>query len=411
MTLVHTDFTPANFAGRPAPAPSTPRIVLYSHDTLGFGHWRRNMLLAGALRRIEAAPDILMIAGMREAGAFHLPPGVDVVTLPAYGKGSDGTYAARSLTLPVKDLASIRAATIRATLEAYDPDLVVIDNVPRGAQQELTPALASLRDRGRARIVLGLRDVIDTPEQVRRQWLRQRNFVALRRWYDEIWIYGDPRFYDLAEECGFGAEFNAKARFMGYLDQRERTELPARPDGGAPYILCTVGGGRDGARLCRAFVEARLPEGHRGILLTGSQMPAPDRAALRARVAARGDMEFREFDPEPLGLIAGAARVVTMGGYNTVTEVLSLGRPTLIVPRTEPRREQAIRAVRLVEHGLAGMLLPEVLSPEALSAWLAGPAPRTDRARRLLDMRGLDAVRVRAGALLRRPAVTLARAS
>jgi predicted glycosyltransferase len=67
------------------------RIVLYSHDTLGFGHLRRNLLLAGALRESASRPDILMIAGMREAGAFELPHGVDCLTLPAYAKGSEGT--------------------------------------------------------------------------------------------------------------------------------------------------------------------------------------------------------------------------------------------------------------------------------------------------------------------------------
>src|SRR5690606_8070677 len=118
-------------------------------------------------------------------------------------------------------LARLRAGTVRAALEAYDPDLLIVDNVPRGAQGELDPALAALRARGRARIVLGLRDVIDSPDEVRDQWLRQRNHPALRRWFDEVWIYGDPRLYDLLAECGFGGDFAAMARFTGYLDQRE----------------------------------------------------------------------------------------------------------------------------------------------------------------------------------------------
>ena len=68
-----------------------PRVVLYSHDTLGFGHLRRNMLLAQAIRDCGHDPEVLLVAGMREAGAFALPAGVDCLTLPAYAKASDGT--------------------------------------------------------------------------------------------------------------------------------------------------------------------------------------------------------------------------------------------------------------------------------------------------------------------------------
>lgn len=376
------------------------RIALYSHDTLGFGHWRRNLLLAGALRRLNPAPQVLMIAGMHEAGAFDLPEGVDVLTLPAYGKDAGGAYRARSLDLALPELAALRAAAIRAALVAYDPDLLIVDNVPRGAQGEMGDALSALRARGRAQIVLGLRDVIDTAEAVRGQWLRQRNLPALRRWFDEVWIYGDPTFYDLVSEYGLGADFASRARFMGYLDQRERgltvNPLPQT----SPYILCTVGGGRDGARLCEAFVRTRLPKGHRGILITGSQMSGGERDALRDQIARRDDMEMHDFVPEPLHLIAGAARVVAMGGYNTVTEVLSFGVPTLIMPRTQPRREQILRAERLAALDLIGMVTPERLSPGYLSAWLAGPPPMVGRAREILNMSGLEAVRLRTGELI-----------
>ena len=45
-----------------------------------------------------------------------------------------------------------------------------------------------------------------------------------------------------------------------------------------------------------------------------------------------------------------------MGGYNTFCEVLSLNKRALIVPRTEPRLEQFIRASRAADLGLVSML-------------------------------------------------------
>ena len=44
--------------------------------------------------------------------------------------------------------------------------------------------------------------------------------------------------------------------------------------------------------------------------------------------------------------MARAAGIVAMGGYNTFCEILSFDKPALIVPRTEPRLEQYIRASR-----------------------------------------------------------------
>lgn len=383
------------------------RVVLYSHDTLGFGHLRRNMLLAAALKRMDPAPDVLMIAGMNEAGAFKLPEGVDVLTLPAYGKRADGSYHARSLGLELAELARLRSDIIRGALLAYDPDLVIVDNVPRGAQSELDAPLAALRKRGHARIVLGLRDVIDAAETVRAQWLKRRNFAAIRDWFDEVWIYGDPAFFNLVEEYGFGDDFAANAHFLGYLDQRTRLsgmtcpiEVPSDP-----YVFCAVGGGRDGAALCRAFADCTLPAGHRGIILTGTQMPVAARDHLEARVAARSDIDIVDFLPEPLPLMQGAARIIAMGGYNTVTEALSLRRPTLIVPRTAPRREQVLRAERLAAQGAIGMILPDQLTPARLSAWLAGPPPAAGLGQAMLDMTGLDRMQIRARALLDQPAM------
>jgi predicted glycosyltransferase len=45
-----------------------------------------------------------------------------------------------------------------------------------------------------------------------------------------------------------------------------------------------------------------------------------------------------------------------MGGYNTFCEILSFDKRAVIVPRTQPRMEQFIRAKRAEELGLSAML-------------------------------------------------------
>jgi predicted glycosyltransferase len=78
------------------PTPGCRRIALYSHDTMGIGHLRRNLLIAQVLAGPPGSATILLIAGAREAGAFALPSGVDCLTLPALYKTATGRYESRA---------------------------------------------------------------------------------------------------------------------------------------------------------------------------------------------------------------------------------------------------------------------------------------------------------------------------
>ncbi len=368
-----------------------PRIALYSHDTCGLGHVRRNLLIAGALSTFGA--DILMISGAAHARAFAVPPGVDLLTLPALLKEGRGRYSPRQFSFGIDDLIAMRSQTIQAMLEAFRPDVFVVDNVPRGAMGELEGVLGHLRRRTTARCVLGLRDVLDEPETVAREWARAANFEAIRACYDAVWIYGDPSVYDTATAYGFPADVQAKVIYTGYLDQRQRwSDEPATPvdcpEG--PFAMCVVGGGQDGIHLARQFALATLPAGVEGLIVTGPFMRKRDQAALQRIRHPR--MHLRHFLTEPTIFYQKADHVVSMGGYNTVSELLSFGKRPLIVPRIHPRREQYIRARRLEALGLVDVLHPDEASSATLSAWLRRePLPPTE-VRACIDLNGLSRI-------------------
>jgi predicted glycosyltransferase len=67
-------------------------------------------------------------------------------------------------------------------------------------------------------------------------------------------------------------------------------------------------------------------------------------------------VEAITFDAQLESLMARAIGVVAMGGYNTFCEILSFDKRAVIVPRTVPRMEQYIRAVRAQELGLVSVL-------------------------------------------------------
>jgi len=370
---------------------------------MGLGHMRRNLLLAQALQRSRLHAVVLMIAGAREASLLTAAAGVDCVSLPSLRKDEDGQYHPRHLEVSLADLLTLRAKTAGAALEAFAPDVLVVDTVPRGALRELDPVLETLRSRRRTRVVLGLRDVLDDPATLQREWASAQNQEAVRRYYDAVWVYGDPAVYDPVREYAFAPDVAAKARYTGYLDQRVRLTFGGEEDDGKDPIaalglspgrlaLCLVGGGQDGAVLAQAFEGAELPPDTNGVLITGPCMPDEVRRRLARRAAQRPGRRVVSFMSEPTRLLRAADHVVAMGGYNTVCEVLSFGKPALIVPRVKPRREQLIRAERLQALGLLDVLHPEDLSPAALTHWLARGRTPVRPAREHIDFNGLSRV-------------------
>lgn len=351
------------------------RVALYSHDTQGLGHIRRNLAIAATLAATEAQPEILLITGAPGAAALPLPPGADFLSLPALGKRVDGSYRARSLGAPLGALIELRSRILQAALTSFDPDLLIVDKVPRGARNELEPALADLRTTGRARCVLGLRDVLDGTTAARNDWRRQWATEAVAHYYDAVWVYGDPMVFDPVVDYGLPPIVAGRTTFTGYLGHgRPAPALAtASPVPAGPFALCLVGGGQDGLDLAASFVQARMPLGRSGVVLTGPYMADDDRAALDRLAAGRSDMVVAGYVAGAEHFIAAAESVVSMGGYNSVCEVLAQRKRALIVPRARPRTEQLVRAERLAARGCVELLHPDDLSCGRLSAWLAAP--------------------------------------
>lgn len=373
------------------------RIALYSHDTMGLGHMRRNLSIAEALASRESRPIVLMITGSREIGAFTFPAGVDSLALPALHKESDGSYRSRCLDVALDEIRLIREKTIRAALETFAPDIFIVDKEPAGAVGELLRPLDFLRRRGHTRCVLGLRDVIDDPLVVQTEWNLHDNCETIRRYYDAVWVYGDASVYDLVQECRLPRDIAAITRYTGYLGRFQSDSIE---DGEGDYlksvglssrrlVICTVGGGQDGARLAEAFAETDMPPHTCGLLLTGPYMPRDIQQRLHTRASAQSNFRVLNFAPRPISLLQQAECIIAMGGYNTICEALSLGKRLLVVPRVNPRREQLIRAERMQALGLLDMLLPESVTPEALKKWLCRKTTPMSPARERVNLNGM----------------------
>src|SRR5262245_64134478 len=105
---------------------SGPRIFLYSHDTYGLGHFRRNLVLARAISRGIPDASILCATGSPRSHSFPLPRRFDYLKLPSTTKDGNGGYRARTLGLPIREIARMRARLLRESMVSYQPDLVLV---------------------------------------------------------------------------------------------------------------------------------------------------------------------------------------------------------------------------------------------------------------------------------------------
>ena len=364
---------------------STPSVLLYCHDTYGLGHLKRTLTLSRHLRGHWPGLSQLIVTGSPLAHRFLLPEDVDYAKLPSVTKVGDDRYASRSLALPFDRLRDLRRDLILEVARHYRPDALVVDNVPAGLKGELLPTLEFIkRTLPRTRLVLGLRDIVDGAERVRRAWSRDGSYELLDEIYDLILVYGDRRVYDVVGEYGLSRAAAAKTRFVGYLRREAPAGAAERVRAGLGLrtnrlVLVTTGGGGDGSQLCAAALAA---VGRRNgtpkfdcVLVGGPLMPTPERERLAA-LSAGSAAHFVSSVDDLTGYVAAADVVVSMGGYNSVCEILSLRRPAVLVPRVEPRTEQLVRARALTKLGLVSMIHPDELSPARLlteiDALLAG---------------------------------------
>ena len=379
--------------GRPFfPGDCPPRILFYSHDSFGLGHIRRTLAIAGEVGRLRPDAAMLVLTGSLEAHAYELPPNFDYVKLPAVTKDDRGAYASRTLPIPFDHCLALRERIIRESVDAFRPNLVVVDHTPAGLQGELVRTLRELRaHRPRVSLILGLRDVVDEPSAVRAAWLKDGVYDLLDHVYDRIMVYGSRHVFDPVVEYGLSPIAAAKTTFCGYIRKQEPIVAPEtiRSELGAsscPLIVLTVGGGGDGGALLRTYLAglAARPEDVATCVVTGPLLDEAEREQIVEAAAGLPRVTVLPFAGNLVSYLNAADVVVTMGGYNTVCEAVGLGKRVVVVPRVRPRQEQLIRARRFAQLGAVRMLHPDDLAPGRLQAVIRGalasppPVPALD---------------------------------
>jgi predicted glycosyltransferase len=371
-------------------------ILMYSHDTYGLGHIRRTMSIASHLRAVDV--NVLILTGSPIAGRFVLPENVDFVRIPGMIKKTNDEYRSLSIRIDPEHALNIRTSIILATARSFEPDLFIVDKEPLGLKKEVLPTLQWLKESSPStRSVLGLRDIMDDRDTVRRDWQHKNVYRHLEELYSEIWVYGRQDIYDAVKEYDIPQQVQEKTYFTGYLPRRGISATVAAgarkkfcAGTGEKMIVLTTGGGGDGFKMMDVYLsmfEEKPLEGVQTVLVTGPFMPKEQRRELTGRAEKLG-IKIRPFYPYMEELFAAADLVISMGGYNTVCEILSQGTVSLIIPRDRPRREQLLRAQALKARGLIDCISWQELAVPGLRKKITSMLDNLDKYR--LPMQGFS---------------------
>ena len=371
------------------------RILIYSHDTFGLGHLRRCRAIAHALVEEYKHLSVIILSGSPIIGSFDFRARVDFIRIPGVIKLRSGKYTPLNLHIDIAETLAMRASIIHHAAKIFNPDIFIVDKEPLGLHGEVHDTLVMLKKRG-TRLVLGLRDVLDDPSLLLPEWRRKNVLPALNDLYDEIWIYGLSEIWDPLADIEMPQSVRDKVSFTGYLPRsipKVPPLLPMTEPMEEPYLLVTPGGGGDGDGMIdwvlRAY-ECGSPPPLDALLVFGPFMQPEIQAQFHLRVNALQRVKAIIFDTHLEPLMASAAGIVAMGGYNTYCEILSFDKPGLIIPREVPRMEQLVRARRAEELGLVTMLRdngernPEIMA-EALRRLPHRPVPSKSFIPGLLD--------------------------
>lgn len=367
---------------------STYNILMYSHDTYGLGHIRRTMAIASHL--LGPRINILILTGSPIAGRFAFPEQIDFVRIPGMIKKTNDEYLPLSIKINARHALDIRKNIITATAKTFQPHLFLVDKEPLGLKKEVLPTLQWLRRcRPDTRSILGLRDIMDDAESVKKDWKEKRVYQHLENLYSEIWIYGIRDFYDPIKEYEISGAISRKMHFTGYIPRKIPGKDAVRHikkelglQNGERLVVVTTGGGGDGYLVMDNYLTAletyssRQP--FKSVLITGPFMPKQERKNVFRRARKLGIRTYH-FYRQMEKIFAAADVVVSMGGYNTLCEILGQGTLSLVIPRETPRQEQIIRArafhrQNLVDYIPWGDFTP-CLMHEKLTALLENPEP------------------------------------
>lgn len=343
---------------------SRPRVLYYCQSLVGVGH------LSCSLRIIEellSHCDVDLIHGGLDTAMPQGRAGLRSLRLPTllHDEDSGEFFDPDAAPGEAQDIARVwheRASAIAGFL--HGPyRAVVVEFYPFGRRRfkaEIQALLQTVHQAcGPVPVFSSVREVL-----VPRALEKERRMVAtVKKHIHTVFVRGDPALIRLDETFSLAPEIADRLCYTGYISPPAPAVRPQRK----AQVLVSQGGGNVGRELLEAAIgaAARMPH-YRFLLACGSRTPAAQVDALR-RTVQSANVEIVPFLADFPRHLMESAVSISMGGDNTVLDVIAARTPALAYPY-QGNSEQGFRIRKFAEQGLLHELRGEDLRPERLTA-------------------------------------------
>lgn len=333
-------------------------IFIYVQHLSGIGHTVRMQQVGKAL---AAKHRVTILDGGRK---LQFPPGLNTLQVPRIAR-VNGQLAALDPGVSLPRAMAERSTALASLVESAVPDIILVEHFPFSKWElgeEIHALLAKARIANPALgVIASLRDICPPTRHEDVPDYSDRVLAGLRQ-FDALLVHGDPALCTLEDYFGQREQISIPVHYTGIVTA-DAAPLSAakrqRAGVTGPYVVASVGGGRDAAGLLTRVkgvwreLQARGEMRDHSLLLFGGLGEATE----RARELPGGPVLNMGFDQAFVHWLAGAALSISCAGYNTCAELLAAGVPALLAPNPE-MSDQAERARLLEARGLARVIAP-----------------------------------------------------
>ena len=336
------------------------KILYYCQSLVGVGHLACSLRIINELLQ-HARVDL--IQGGLDTGTTLEHPGFRSLILPTLLHDTEsGGFFDPDDQRGIDEIWGARSEAIASFLGG-PYDAIVVEFYPFGRRRfkrEIQDLFRMVRESsGPVPIFTSVREVLvpRAPEKERRM------VDTVKKHIHTVFIRGDAQVIRFDETFSLAHEIADRLCYTGYISPPPPQFRPERKK----QILVSQGGGNVGRELLEGAIgAAALMPDYFFILATGSRTTQAELDALRATVRS-SNVEITPFLPDFQRHLMESAVSISMGGDNTLLEVITARTPALAYPY-QGNSEQGFRIKKFAETGLLHALDGADLAPELLKA-------------------------------------------
>ncbi|AFZ01138.1 glycosyltransferase family protein [Calothrix sp. PCC 6303] len=351
------------------------KLMFYCQHILGMGHLVRSMeIVRGLIPEFQ----VCFINGGEVIQEFPFPDGIEVINLPAIKTDSEfQSLQVVDTSFTLAEVQEIRKNKLLEIFNQFQPDIFMIELFPFGRGKfkfELIPLLEQAKaSKKPVKVVSSLRDIVVTKSN--RVDYEEKVCKLMNKYFDLLLIHGDPKFYPLAETFTRLADIRCQISYTGFVVQKPpinpilNSEEQAIIESDNPLILVSVGGGRFGHELIDCVVASapilaqKIP--HHIQVFTGPFISPEKLDNWQNLTANHENISVSCYTTNLLSYMQKADLSISMSGYNTTLNIMTIGVKAMILPFTgNDDQEQQMRAEKLEKLGVVKMIQPQELQPE-----------------------------------------------